>query len=184
MTHSRHDCVQFPFTPGGRYPANRNSCDKCFCFMCEVPVGQWLQWGDHCHMSNKGEGLALLKAARSRAAETAAAVAQETREKQRAPKELGVVRELTFLEQAREAAAMAVAAAAATTAAAAAAAKDASAAAAAELMAARVKGERAIAQEDARQQEATEAARLQREHESKLELADQEARQALRRAEA
>ena len=42
--HARENCAQCPWRPG----AESQHCENCFCFVCDVPVAQCVEWPSHC----------------------------------------------------------------------------------------------------------------------------------------
>ena len=61
LPHMRQHCTKHTFIPKqsfnlayGKDDANYQSCDKCFCYVCDVPVQECKHWLTHCHADDKG----------------------------------------------------------------------------------------------------------------------------------
>ena len=59
--HMRQHCTKYPFMEKtqkgrkkGRKKNNMNYCDKCYCYVCDIPVKECRNWGLHCSASEKG----------------------------------------------------------------------------------------------------------------------------------
>ena len=46
--HSRHDCLLHPVQGKNKTFKMKNFCNNCFCFVCDVKVGECTHWKDHC----------------------------------------------------------------------------------------------------------------------------------------
>ena len=60
LPHSRSNCTEHNFSPEeeGQYNAatvplqdlvNAKHCDKCYCYVCDVPASECIEWRTHCH---------------------------------------------------------------------------------------------------------------------------------------
>ena len=50
FAHPRCQCPLHPFASTAHSPA----CDKCHCYVCDVPVSQCPKWEEHCHATDTG----------------------------------------------------------------------------------------------------------------------------------
>ena len=59
--HPRHLCGMHPFDAKFTN-SNHKICDKCYCFVCDIPASRCLSWvGNHCHAYNSTEWTSLRK---------------------------------------------------------------------------------------------------------------------------
>ena len=61
LPHMRKDCTKHTFIPDVKYntasskvDTNYQSCDKCFCYVCDIPVQDCKDWSIHCNANDKG----------------------------------------------------------------------------------------------------------------------------------
>lgn len=62
LPHMRQHCTEHPFAYFNsskekleKAGHNEKFCDKCYCYVCDVPVGECSQWAnDHCHATDRG----------------------------------------------------------------------------------------------------------------------------------
>jgi len=55
--HMRQHCTKYPFwikKQKGRKQNNKQYCDKCYCFVCDVPVTECSDWNVHCGATDAG----------------------------------------------------------------------------------------------------------------------------------
>jgi len=46
LPHMRQHCTTYPFTKD-----HSLTCNKCYCYVCDVKVSECQQWSTHCHVS-------------------------------------------------------------------------------------------------------------------------------------
>ena len=51
FAHARCQCPLHPFASTDHSEA----CDKCHCYVCDVPVSQCPKWAEHCHATDTGK---------------------------------------------------------------------------------------------------------------------------------
>ena len=63
--HARFDCPKFKFEPGHIFsPPNQRFCDKCYCWICDMPASECSTWTAHCSADGKREAWIHLRAKR------------------------------------------------------------------------------------------------------------------------
>ena len=51
FAHARCQCPLHPFAS----TEHSEACDKCHCYVCDVPVSQCPKWAEHCHATDTGK---------------------------------------------------------------------------------------------------------------------------------
>jgi len=57
FVHMRQHCLKYVFIDKkqlGRKKNNKQFCDKCYCFVCDIPVKDCKEWDAHCGASDTG----------------------------------------------------------------------------------------------------------------------------------
>ena len=59
--HAREDCVVYPRSTSWNGRENLRYCDKCYCYVCDVPAKHCRRWNDHCRARAKSKKMARRK---------------------------------------------------------------------------------------------------------------------------
>jgi len=54
LPHMRPHCTEHPFQSGEHAASNSQTCDLCYCYVCDVPVKDCKHWTLHCNATDKG----------------------------------------------------------------------------------------------------------------------------------
>eukprot|EP00752_Nemacystus_decipiens_P018369 g16478.t1 len=67
LPHNRFACPEKIFDPHDKATTREDRCKLCYCFVCDRPAGDCLEWSDHCHATTSGPSASTWKRLRARA---------------------------------------------------------------------------------------------------------------------